>query len=107
MNLENSRDRAETKKKIRSYCLIQLKSAEPRKLADACKTFLGIYGVVAATAMDGLFDVIIKIEGTSEEAGRALDDVRAHPETEFATAFRVTQIYASESELITKSAIFH
>jgi hypothetical protein len=94
--------------KIRSYCLVQVKSAEnPRNVAEACKSYLGIYGVVAANATSGgLFDVILKIEGTLEEEGRALDDIRENPGTEFAAPLRITQVYAAEGQLIMESAIF-
>ncbi len=94
------------REKMRSYCLIQLKSSEPHDISDACKTFLGIYGVVAATALNGMFDVILKIEATHEETGRAIDDIRSFPHTEFVTSFEATQIYASLDQLVTKSAIF-
>jgi hypothetical protein len=82
-----------------SYCLIQLKNSAPEDLRRACKEIVAVQGVVAVSAVTGLFDLVAKIDSDESGKASAVSEIRSREFIEFAAPMEVHQVYVSDAGL--------
>ncbi|MFH0961885.1 MAG: hypothetical protein V1820_04340 [archaeon] len=84
------------KRDANTYLLIQLKNGQDAKSVFlACREFVGLPGVVAASSISGIFDIVAKVYSDEEGRARVLSEIRGKESVEFVAPFEVSQVYLS------------